>query len=314
MLRTSSALNGDGIVSACSSSASISFRRSRSGCAPASSCGGRTGWRRRSGPASPCTASAGTGRTPARAPGAAPGDFSASSCEPANWPAIAHMRLPCHCSGHERLGRRHDRRDGPAESSGAPSERSRQAWITSRALGRDRTPSGRRRRSAPAGWSLNSSSVMTPKLPPPPRSAPEQIGVLVVVRDDDLAVGRHDVGREEVVAGEAVLALEPAAAAAGREAGDARRRDAPAGDGEPELLRLSDRTSPQLTPPCARAVRCSGSTRTPFRSRRSSTMPSSTLEKPATEWPPLRIANGSAARRARSDRADRRPPCPSAAG
>ena len=73
---------------------------------------------------------------------------------------------------------------------------------------------------------------------------PEQVGVLVLGRDDDVAVRGHDVGRDQAVAGEAELALEPAAAAAGRESDHAGRRDAAAGDREPELLRLAVELTP----------------------------------------------------------------------
>ena len=55
---------------------------------------------------------------------------------------------------------------------------------------------------------------------------------------------------------------------------------------------VSRSSSPQSTPPWTRTVRRSGSMRIPLSARRSSTIPPSQLEKPATEWPPLRIANG----------------------
>jgi hypothetical protein len=43
---------------------------------------------------------------------------------------------------------------------------------------------------------------------------PEQVGVLVLGRPQQLATGRHDVGGEEIVDGEAVLAHQPADATA----------------------------------------------------------------------------------------------------
>src|SRR5690606_19485251 len=61
---------------------------------------------------------------------------------------------------------------------------------------------------------------------------PQQVGVLVGVGADDAPVGGDQLGREQVVAGEAVLALQPAGAAAHREAGDAGGRHAAAGGGE----------------------------------------------------------------------------------
>ena len=42
---------------------------------------------------------------------------------------------------------------------------------------------------------------------------PEQVGVLVLARAEDPAVGRHDVGREQVVEGKAVAGHDPAEAA-----------------------------------------------------------------------------------------------------
>jgi hypothetical protein len=68
--------------------------------------------------------------------------------------------------------------------------------------------------------------------------APEKLLVLVLGCGDELAVRGDDVGPDHVVGGEAVLALEPAAAGAGGEADDARRRHAAAGDGEAERLGL----------------------------------------------------------------------------
>ncbi len=75
--------------------------------------------------------------------------------------------------------------------------------------------------------------------------APEQIGVLVGGRDHLASVRGHHLGLDEVVAGEPELPLEPAAAAAEREPGDAGRRHAPAGDGEAVLRRSRRRTRPR---------------------------------------------------------------------
>ena len=68
--------------------------------------------------------------------------------------------------------------------------------------------------------------------------APEQVGVLGLGRVDEPAVCGDDVGADEVVAGEAVLAHQPADAAAEREAADAGGRDEPAGRCEPVCLGL----------------------------------------------------------------------------
>ncbi len=58
---------------------------------------------------------------------------------------------------------------------------------------------------------------------------PEQLGVLVRRCAHEPSVGGHELGADEVVAGEAVLALQPARAAAEGEAGDAGGRHAPSG-------------------------------------------------------------------------------------
>ena len=61
---------------------------------------------------------------------------------------------------------------------------------------------------------------------------PEELGVLVLGGAHGAAVDGEQLDREQVVAGQAELALDPARTTAQGEAGDARRRDAPAGGGE----------------------------------------------------------------------------------
>src|SRR5204862_7817673 len=68
--------------------------------------------------------------------------------------------------------------------------------------------------------------------------APEQLRVLAGARAHHVPLGGDDVGRTQVVRGQAVLAHQPADAAAERQAGDAGARDEPAGRREPERLRL----------------------------------------------------------------------------
>ena len=68
--------------------------------------------------------------------------------------------------------------------------------------------------------------------------APEQIGVFVLARMDEAAVRGDDIGRDQVVAGEAVHAHQPADPATQRQAGDAGRRDSAAGRREAKRLRL----------------------------------------------------------------------------
>ena len=75
--------------------------------------------------------------------------------------------------------------------------------------------------------------------------APEQVGVLALARGHEAAVGGDDVRRDQVVAGKAVLALEPADAAAERQARDAGARDGAAGGREAERLRLAVELAPR---------------------------------------------------------------------
>ncbi len=66
---------------------------------------------------------------------------------------------------------------------------------------------------------------------------PEQLGVLVGGRAHDAPVPGHELGGDEVVAGEPVQPLEPAGAAAQGQAGDAGAGDAPARRGQAVLAR-----------------------------------------------------------------------------
>ena len=83
------------------------------------------------------------------------------------------------------------------------------------------------------------------EVPAAAAEAPEEIRVLVGARAHELAVGGDDVGREQVVDREAVLALQPADPAAEREPGDAGVRDDSAGRREPERLRLVVELAPE---------------------------------------------------------------------
>ena len=74
---------------------------------------------------------------------------------------------------------------------------------------------------------------------------PEQVRMLVGAGGDERAVGGDDVGREQVVAGEAVLAHQPAEAAAQRQPADAGVGDGPAGRGEAERLGLAVEFAPE---------------------------------------------------------------------
>src|SRR5205823_5660381 len=70
-------------------------------------------------------------------------------------------------------------------------------------------------------------------------NAPEEVGVLVLARLDELAVRGNQVDGEQLVDGQAVLAHHPADAAAERQAGQAGVRDDPGWNGKAELLRLA---------------------------------------------------------------------------
>lgn len=110
---------------------------------------------------------------------------------------------------------------------------------------------------------------------------PEQVSVLVVGGEDLAPLGRDDFGLDEVVAGEAELAREPAVAAAEREACDARRRHPASGDGKTVLLGGGVELAPGETGLGAH-VRASASTATPFMPRRSMQIPASTTAEPVT--------------------------------
>ena len=66
---------------------------------------------------------------------------------------------------------------------------------------------------------------------------PEELGVLVGAGRHALAVGQHDLGREQVVDRQAVRPREVTDAAAERQPADAGRRDDPARHGEPMRMR-----------------------------------------------------------------------------
>ena len=79
--------------------------------------------------------------------------------------------------------------------------------------------------------------MTTPKFPPPPRSAQNRSGMLVLAGRHEPAVGEDDVGFEQVVDRQTVLARQIPSAAAERQAGDAGRRDDAEGHGEAERVR-----------------------------------------------------------------------------
>jgi hypothetical protein len=76
--------------------------------------------------------------------------------------------------------------------------------------------------------------------------------VLVRGGGHEPAVGRDELDREQVVDRQAVLAREPADAAAERQPGDPGVRDLAAGDGEAVRLRLAVEVAPERA--CLRVV------------------------------------------------------------
>ena len=111
---------------------------------------------------------------------------------------------------------------------------------------------------------------------------PEQVGLGLGVDATELAVGGHDLGREQVVDGQAVLANQVPDAAAERDPADPDR----AGVAEPgrEAVRARPRSCIRaaVSPVSAQAVRPSTSMSSALMSERSSTIPPSETLWPAT--------------------------------
>ena len=145
---------------------------------------------------------------------------------------------PCHSSGITGSGGAVVRLTIPVMSSGAPGAHSRNARSSVAAVRRPGRRSGPRRRSARRGCSVELELGDDPEVAAAAAQPPEELGVLGLARVHEPAVRGDDVGADEVVAREAVLAHQPADAAAEREAGDAGRRDQAAGRREPVRLRL----------------------------------------------------------------------------
>ena len=105
--------------------------------------------------------------------------------------------------------------------------------------------------------------MTTPKLPPPPRSAQKRSGFSSALARTLLAVGEHDLGREQVVDREPELAGQVAEPAAERQPADAGGRDDPARGREAVLAGRARRPRPR----CSRRRR--GRSARPGRRRRS---------------------------------------------
>ena len=161
------------------------------------------------------------------------------------------------------------------------------AHRASRARARPGRAAARRAPRARPGAAGTSKAVATPKLPPPPCSAQNRSGFSSALARHPRAVGRHQLDRDQVVARQAVLALEPAGAAAERQARDARRRHAPARGGEAVLLGGAVDLGPRAAAPDAGGAGARDRPRSTFIGRTSITSPPSFSDMPATEWPPV---------------------------
>jgi hypothetical protein len=99
---------------------------------------------------------------------------------------------------------------------------------------------------------------------------PEEVLVLGRACPEEAAIGGDDIGGEQVVAGEAVLGLQPASVSPATPV----LETVPPVVARPKAC-VSRSSSAQITPACTCAVRRVGSTRMPFIGERSITMPSS---------------------------------------
>ncbi len=216
--------------------------------------------------------------------------FSAASCAPAIIPRTATTGLPRHSSGTKS--------NGGAVTVATAQPMSSLSWLRSRHSRTTSAPlAGSNAASPPytiggSAPSLNSISVTTPKLPPPPLrpqssswfSSSEAVtswpSAVTTSARTMLSAAKPYFRSSQPLPVPVVKPTTPVVVTR-----------------PPVTARLnacvSRSSSPQFTPPWARTVFPFGSTRMPFMARRSSTIPSSTDENPATEWPPLRIANGS---------------------
>ena len=180
-----------------------------------------------------------SGGSPRRPAGRSPGRASAGPCRRAAWPAPGTARsrarrprrrrrrpcmamitsLPCSSSGRNGIGGAGMTLAIVDSSSGAASAAAMNAGDD---VGRRRAGSASRRRSCRPRAAGTGTGSTTPKLPPPPRIAQNRSGCVLGVHAEELAVGGHDLGGEQVVDREAVLADEVADAAAERDPADAR--------------------------------------------------------------------------------------------
>src|SRR5215470_15711777 len=82
---------------------------------------------------------------------------------------------------------------------------------------------------------------------PAAAKSPQQLGILIRACPDHRAAGSHELGTDEVVAGEAVLSGEMADSAAEGQPGHPRRADDAPGRNETEALGRRVETKPRRT-------------------------------------------------------------------
>ena len=231
-------------------------RAGRTGSRPSSSSASRPGWRvdellrrrrRASAGACPSPPSRAAARTPAP-----PRPRPAYRDDPDD-------RLAANGLGDELLGRAVMNASPAPTSSGAPAMKSRYARTTWPAIcaGYMSIPPST---IGPISCRRKWNAVTTPKFPPPPRRPQKRSGF----SSSDATTLRPSAvttsAREQVVAREAALAIDPAAAAAQRVAADAGARHAPAGHRQAVLLGGRVDLAPGARRPPTRTVRASAST------------------------------------------------------
>ena len=166
-----------------------------------------------------------------------------SSGGPAYTPTTATTFLPCTSAGRNGAGgavvRFDERRHLVRQVCGVLAV---PAQDLGRLVAREEDRTGEDRR--PDAMEPELEGGHDPEVPAPAAKTPVQLRVLVLAGAHEPTVRRDEVRRLQVVAGQAVLAHEPADPAAEREAGDAGRRDETPGQRQPERLRFVIELSP----------------------------------------------------------------------
>ena len=158
-----------------------------------------------------------------------------------------HGRLPVEGVGNLRLGGRGDEGEGESEFVGrVEHDVAEQAKELAPALGGVQHEAGEH--LAGQGMQPELERGHDPEVAASASQGPQQFRVLVGAGADQVAVGSDEFGRQQVVARQPVLALQPTRAAAQREPGHAGAGDAAAGGGESEALTGPVDIAPGRTP------------------------------------------------------------------